>query len=378
MGKSKSIKEQLEKDAEFQKLIEELSKNMAERQVRLEQELDKMQEEHYKNFPDNALLIEGEYSHLTTLSEWSLKSISAIIDSCSKAIFGEESDTPEGSQKKETGEDVSASVKAIKSREQFIANAAFDVVQSIVGSFNDTTATSIEKKVDGKPIAPGMTLFIGVENNSFSSSLLFSNDKIVQTIFKFKVYYSIKEGQAQSALSDFEVYENQKEEYREKIDELVKLVEELDPSADDYEEKLTKYNNRAELMNERMKELTKKIAELSSNKLQAERDACNQIVDTMRSRKKCLSEGAMLTAKRITSRGFNYAGSENDIRDRLLGTIPTYVKIASIKHTDYVGNHYKVTLTSDTEDLTKVKVEGWIRDALTRDNKHPEFQFDLK
>lgn len=74
MGKSKSIQEQQAKNAEFQKYVDEMSSNMAERQTALEKELESMQKEHYKNFPDKALLIEGEYSHLTTLSEWSLKS----------------------------------------------------------------------------------------------------------------------------------------------------------------------------------------------------------------------------------------------------------------------------------------------------------------
>lgn len=138
-----------------------------------------------------------------------------------------------------------------------------------------------------------MTLFIGVENNSYSSEKIFSSEKIVQTMFNFKVYYSIKEGQAQSALSDLQMYEDQKEVYRKKIEELGNLVMELDPVADDYDEKFIKYSDRTELMNKRLDGITQKIKELSDNKLQAERAICNQIVDKVRARKKCLDKGTL-------------------------------------------------------------------------------------
>ncbi len=48
-----------------------------------------MEKGHYEKFSDKALLVEGKYSHLTTVSEWSLKSVNAIIDACTRALFGD-------------------------------------------------------------------------------------------------------------------------------------------------------------------------------------------------------------------------------------------------------------------------------------------------
>lgn len=100
MGKSNSIKTQQEKNREFQNYVNEMTANMDKRQEALGVELSSMEEAHYASFPDKALLIEGRYSHLTTVSEWSLKSVSAIIDSCSKAIFGTKKDAPGGVRKR--------------------------------------------------------------------------------------------------------------------------------------------------------------------------------------------------------------------------------------------------------------------------------------
>lgn len=283
MGKSNSIQEQQKKNQEFQNYVNDMEKDMDQRMSVLEEGIDKMQKAHYENFDDKALLIEGRYNHLTTISEWSLKSISAIIDSCSRALFG--SKEPEGSAKTETEKEVSASIQAIKSREEYIANAAFDIVQSILGGFNDATSTSVEKQMEGKPIAPGMTLFIGVENNSFSSVKFFSAERIVQTIFTFKVYYSIKEGQAQSALSDLQVYEDQKEIFRRQIEEIGNKMETLDPLDDNYEAYLQKFGNRLELLNNRLEAISEKVKQLTKNKLQEELTACNKIVDKMKIRR---------------------------------------------------------------------------------------------
>ncbi|GEM_PF-5162090 len=193
-----------------------------------------MKTKHYENISDKKLLVEGRYSHLTTVSEWSLNSVSAIIDSCSKALLGTKKSAPEGSKVEEVDETTSESILALKERERYIANEAFAVVQAIVGSFSSSTSTSVEKKSDAKPIAPGMTLFIGVENNSFSNKKFFTNESIIQTIFVFKVCYSIQEGKQQSALNNLQVYEDQKQRYRKIIEKLGQKEMELDIDDEDY------------------------------------------------------------------------------------------------------------------------------------------------
>ena len=258
MGQSNSIQEQQEKNQEFQAYINEMNQNMDQRLIALSNDLRGMEDTHYSSFPDRTLLIEGRYSHLTTLSEWSLRSISKIIDSCSKAIFG--AIAPNGSQK--GGAETSASIRQLQSREAYIANAAFDIVQGIVSSFNNTTSISVERKVASKPIAPGMTLFIGVENNSYSSKQFFRDEKIIQTLFVFRVFYSIKEGVSQSKLTDLQLYEDQKEIYRRKIATFGKLMDNLDPTDPSFAENIIKYENTADIMYQRLEKLNSKIDEL--------------------------------------------------------------------------------------------------------------------
>ena len=258
MGQSNSIQEQQQKNLEFQAYINEMNQNMEQHLLALSSELKGMEDTHYFTFPDRTLLIEGRYSHLTTLSEWSLRSISKIIDSCSKAIFG--AVAPNGSQT--GGMETSDSIRQLQSREAYIANAAFDVVQGIVSSFNNSTSISVERKVASKPIAPGMTLFIGVENNAYSSKQFFTDEKIIQTLFVFRVFYSIKEGVSQSKLTDLQLYEDQKEIYRRKIAIFGKLMDRLDPTDPSFTENIIKYENTADIMYQRLEKLNSKIEEL--------------------------------------------------------------------------------------------------------------------
>ncbi|MCM1423197.1 MAG: hypothetical protein NC415_05205, partial [bacterium] len=78
MGKSKTIRDQQKTNQEFQQYLDEMTRDMAQRQNMLAEQLEKMEQDHYACFPDKALLVEGKYSHLTTVSEWSLKSVNVI------------------------------------------------------------------------------------------------------------------------------------------------------------------------------------------------------------------------------------------------------------------------------------------------------------
>lgn len=371
MGKSKLIEQQQKANEEFQKYINAMTQDMAQRQNFLSDQLEKMEEEHYTGFSDKALLMEGRYSHLTTVDEWSLKSVNMIIESCSKALFGDKKEAPEGSSQPQTDDKTSDSIKAMKSREVYIISEAFDVVQTIVGSFNSTTSTNVEQKIDAKPIAPGMTMFIGVENNAFSSKNFLKSQKIIQTLFVFKVCYSIDEGKKQSALSDLELYEDQKERFRKIIQALGEKEMELDLDDPDYDEKFNKLEDRADLMSRRMDAITKRLSELNALKLEQEREECRQIVMRMHTRRDaltCVQNGG----HQRTSSGFTCTESKCTIRDRIQRYTPKFACLVSVNQTDCVGNHYKAVFASK-DSLTKEQVDSWIASAL---NECGNFHFD--
>lgn len=372
MGKSNSIQQQETKNTEFQEYVTRMNSDMDQRQQALQQELEEMEQKHYENISDKTLLLEGRYSHLTTVSEWSLKSVSAIIDSCSKALLGTKSGAPEGSKMGETDEETSESVLALKGRERYIANEAFAVVQAIVGSFSSSTSTSVEKKSDAKPIAPGMTLFIGVENNSFSNKKFFTSESIVQTIFVFKVCYSIQEGKRQSALSDLQVYEDQKQRYRKTIEKLGKKEMELDIDAEDYMESLLKLENMVDLLTRRLKEITAKISELTAIQLAQDNAACDSILEQMHVARlgfECVCNG---NSHKRTSRPFTYTEGKERVYELIRGTIPAYVHLISVKATDHVGNHFQAVFSSN-DPISLAQANSWVSAALSGSGN---FHFD--
>lgn len=286
MGRSKSIKEQQESNKEFQEYVEAMNKNMEVHMGKTSCALDGMVTTHYAQFSDKALLIEGRYSHLTTMSEWSLDSVAKIVESCRNAIFGKPA--PDGAKKNNVTEEVNNSIKAIKGRELFIANAAFDIIQGIMGSFSSKTTTSVESKMDGKPLSPGMTLFVGVMNNVYSRKDFFRNEKIAQSLFIFRVFYSIQEGQRVSKLNDLEAYENQKVAFRNSLKQISDAVMKLDVLSDDYMPMVRKLNERAECINTMLKAVDKKIQELGGGKDSAieiaTAEECDAIVASLRNR----------------------------------------------------------------------------------------------
>ncbi len=362
MGKSNTIQEQQKKNQEFQKYIEDMTQNMGQRQSALSSQLDEMEKGHYEKFSDKALLVEGKYSHLTTVSEWSLKSVNAIIDACTRALFGDKKNPPEGSQLPKTDEQTSESIKAIKGREAYIASEAFEVVQAIVGTFNSTTTTSVEQKVDAKPIAPGMTMFIGVENNAYTSASFLKNEKIIQTLFVFKVCYSITEGKQQSALSDLQMYEDQKERFRKIIERLGDKEMELNMNDPDYDEKFNKLADRVELMTKRMDVITKKISELTNLKLGEDKMACQQLVEHMQAKR--LAVSCARNGSEQTSTGFTCTLTQYEIEDLIKAYTPRTAHLVWVRKTDCVGHHYEAIFSSN-DPLNQAQVDKWVENALS-------------
>lgn len=265
MGRSKSIKEQQKANEAFNDYVKKMAKDMEEHVDKTNKTLDGMVEAHYKPFSDQAMLQQGQYSHLSTFSQWSLASVNQILQQCRDALFGK-APAPQGTEQKKPTQEQSASLTAIKERELYIANAAFEVIQGIIGSFSSITSTSVMAKAESKPLAPGLTLFIGVLNNAYSSSNFFSNEKIVQNIFVYKIWYSIQEGQRQSQLSDLEAYENQKVAFRKQLNTLNNEIMKLNILSDDYAGKMKVYNERIPFIYEQLKAIDQKISELTRAK----------------------------------------------------------------------------------------------------------------
>lgn len=263
MGQSNTIEQQQEKNKDFQTYVDQMRKDLDKSLATETSALNARVKEHYSKYGDDALMIASSYRHLTTASEWSLKSINVMIDSCRKAIFGGK--LPDGAKKDTPTAEVGAAIQAMTNLDLLIANAAFDAVQALLTSVGSTTSTSISVKSDEKMLAPGMTLFITVVENAYSSKSFFSNETIIQNLFLFEVRFSIKEGKAMSRLSDLQAYENQKQSMRNLLTKIDAAVAELDPDKDDFLTSLAKYTATSDILNTRLKAIDDKLQEIASS-----------------------------------------------------------------------------------------------------------------
>lgn len=261
MGQSNTIEEQQKKNTEFQKYVDTMRADLNKSQVEQATELDKRIKAHYSKYSDDASLISSSYQHLTTVSEWSLASVNVMIDSCRKAIFGGK--LPDGAKKDTPTAEVNVAIQAMTNLDLLIANAAFDAIQGLLTSAGSKTETGISIKTDEKLLAPGMTLFITVMENSYNRKDFFSNESIIQTLFLFDVRFSIKEGKAVSKLNDLQAYENQKQTLRNQLQKVDKECDKLDPSADNYLTLLAKFTGISDTLNTRLDAIDKKLQDIA-------------------------------------------------------------------------------------------------------------------
>lgn len=263
MGQSNTIEQQAKLNTRIQAYVDQmradLDKSLAAETVALNARV----KEHYSKYGDDALMIASSYRHLTTTSEWSLKSINTMIDSCRTAIFGGK--LPDGAKKDTPKAEVTEAIKAMSNLDLLIANAAFDAVQALLSSVGSTTSTSISVKSDEKMLAPGMTLFITVVENSYHRKEFFSDETVIQNLFLFEVRFSIKEGKAMSKLSDLQAYENQKQSMRNQLLKVDDAVGKLDPTKDDYLTTLTKFLGISDALNARLKAIDDKLQAIAAS-----------------------------------------------------------------------------------------------------------------
>ncbi|WLH86453.1 hypothetical protein [Pseudomonas sp. FP2338] len=271
MGQSNTIEEQQKLNTKFQAYVdqmrEDLDKSLATQTTRLNEKI----KEHYSKYNDDSSMISSSYQHLTTVSEWSLASINVMIDACRKAIFGEK--LPDNAKKDTPTAEVTEAIEAMTNLDLLIANAAFDVIQGLLTSAGSKTETGITVKTDKKPLAPGMTLFITVMENSYHRKDFLNDESIVQTLFLFDVRFSIKEGKAVTKLNDLLAYENQKQSMRNQLKQIDKVVSKLDPTVDGYLATLAKYTGISDVLNTRLEAIGKKLKAIGTPANAAVNDA---------------------------------------------------------------------------------------------------------
>jgi len=283
VGRSKSIVDLQKSNQDFFNYTKEMEKELMSKLSEVDSLLQKEIGNHYKGYSDNSQYMMGQYSDLTTISEWSLESVESIIGAVKNALFGGK--VPEGSQKENSDVEEDPSFLALQSKQLYIANAAFSIVSGVLNTFKVSTSTSIQYKIDAKPILPGMMLFLGVVNNSYNRKNFFTGEKIVQNLFTYKVHISINELKELSKFNDLQMWESLKEGYRSQMADISKAIAKLDiKNREKYMEELGWLKSLAEGCKAGLKVCDDEIAKVSprSKLLAVEENEFDGMVELMK------------------------------------------------------------------------------------------------
>lgn len=250
MGTSATIKSQEEKNAEFANYVDKQRADLDGRANAEVENISKKAKDYYAKFKDDTSLVSSNYRHLTTVKEWSLDSINQMINTCQRAIFG--GPLPDGAKRDTPKPEVTKAIAAMGNLELLVANAAFDAVQGILSTISTKMTTEVSVKEDIKVLAPGLTLFVTVMENSYSSKAFLDNESILQTFFIFDARFSIAQGNAQSRLQDLQAYEEVKQSMRQQLVGIAKKIADLDVSNDTYERDFARFNSILDSLNDRL------------------------------------------------------------------------------------------------------------------------------
>jgi hypothetical protein len=264
MGKSNTIEQQAKLNADFQKYIDEQTKVLDEMAAKAEVEIKARIDDYYKqgNWKDAAPLIQGKYQHLSTVSEWSLDSVTKMINALHDAIFGK-APAPDGSKAPAQTSDLAANVAKMSDMTLLITSAAFNAVQGIMASLTSGTETNIQKDYATKELAPGLTLFVCVIENQFRSSSFLNNEIVLQSGYVFDTRFSSEQAGDIAKFDQVQSLISQQHTAQDLIHKFNVALEALDVDAEDYDAKSTKYQASIDKLNDRVKALQDRIAELT-------------------------------------------------------------------------------------------------------------------
>ncbi|MBF2017344.1 MAG: hypothetical protein IGS23_19495 [Rivularia sp. T60_A2020_040] len=213
-------------------------------------------------------LAKGDYQHVTTLSEWSLDSVSKMINSIQGAIFGKSS-TPKGSttisDEKSKTPDVSVAIQAMSDLQLLIAQTAFQSIQGILESFTSSTKTELMSNRKVIPLSPGLTLFMCIIENNIEQTKFFKSDLICQNFYLYTARYSIAEGKNIINFNQLQALADLQAGYDVQEKKIAKLISNLDPASDKWDEQKIKYDKMIENIESSREKIKGKIDVLKSN-----------------------------------------------------------------------------------------------------------------
>ncbi|MCU0541243.1 MAG: hypothetical protein MUE44_03540 [Oscillatoriaceae cyanobacterium Prado104] len=269
MGRSNTIDEQAKVNAEFQKYIDEQTANLDRMALEAKTQIAATIDSYYREAKctDAAPLIQGSYQHLATASEWSLDSLSKMIDSLKNSIFG--APAPEGTTATPQSSELAKNVAHLSEMNLLIMGAAFNAIQGIMAGFSASTQTGVKKDFATKQLAPGLTLFLCVIDNQYFRASFTRNDTILQTAYIFDTRFSIQQAGSIAKFNQVQALiaaQGASQAILAKFDD---AVSKLDPADDNFDAKYARYNTSMNQINAQIKTLQEQIDALSKKQMEA-------------------------------------------------------------------------------------------------------------
>jgi hypothetical protein len=279
MGHSPTIEQQGQKDAAFQKYVDDqttaLNKKSGEAETTMKTHMDAF----YKQggWDDAKPLTQGSYQHLTTTSEWSLTHVSDMIDAIRGAIFSgaaAPSATDPNSKLTQIGKGTITetpppaltAMAAMAGMDLLIASAAFDAIQGILTTFTSKTNTEIVSDYTQKDLVPGLSLFVTVMENMYHRSDFFTGETIIQNFYIFDAKFSISRGADIAKFHMLETLINQQVAIESQANKMSERVAALDVDRSDYEAAFEKLEKTLEMQNKFIAKLQTEIDALRAAK----------------------------------------------------------------------------------------------------------------
>ena len=105
-------------------------------------------------------------------------------------------------------------IQQIPSLQLLVMSAAFRAVQGILKSFVVKSSTTITMLSKIEVVAPGVTIFVYVNSNSFQQQSFFNNSMISQYFYLVNGYTSGQQLGDYSKFKDLQLFESEKEALR--------------------------------------------------------------------------------------------------------------------------------------------------------------------
>lgn len=267
MGTSPTIAQQQQAQQQFQQFVDNATKNLDAIMASMTSDIQADVTAYYKSFPDYKPLMLGNYQHVSTVTEWSLAAVGAMLGKIKDCLFG--GPVPAGSKTTPDLSNLAQNMAGLASSEALILGAAFNAIQGILISLGGSTTTTVQKQRTVKELAPGLTLFLGVLDNELDTKGLISHESIIQTGFVYQVYFSIQQSQAMAKFDQVNALTAEINTANGLIAKCNAAIAKLDPTSDDFDAQNTRYTTCLAKLNDQVADLQKQVQAITSSTSQS-------------------------------------------------------------------------------------------------------------